>query len=357
MFLISLNYFRAIAILFIVLGHSYFLAGINFRSLSLSEEILINLITGGTTLFVFISGFLFHHIFLPKYQYKNFIVGKVKNVLIPYLILSIPIIFIYMEGKGWGQYYLPVSNGPVGEYIVPVLEYYLSGDALFGYWYIPFVMLTFLMAPIHVIFIRQKTSIQLVVIALFILISMLMQRPINNLYVFQSVLYFFPVYLIGILCSIHKEKIYDVMTGKELFLLFLVIYLAALEALLGQHGNYQKQAFILSGIDISLVQKLILSLFFMVWLHRFEKTANQPINLIASTSFGIFFLHGYFIFIINHIAYKLGATNLYRLIKIEFLSPWLLIIPIFIILIVLSILTVVGLKKIIPKYSRYIVGY
>lgn len=357
MFLISLNYFRAIAILFIVLGHSYILAGVNFSTLSLRDEVLINLITGGTTLFVFISGFLFHHIFLPKYQYKNFIVGKVKNVLIPYLILSIPIIFIYMEGKGWQQYYLPVSKGLIGEYIIPTLEYYLSGDALGGYWYIPFVMLTFLMAPVHVLFAYQKTLIQLLIIALFLLISLLMQRPVNNLYVLQSVLYFFPVYLIGITCSIHKEKIYDVMTGKEPFLLFLVIYLAVLEALLGQHGNYQKEIFVFNGIDVSLIQKLILSLFFMVWLHRFEKTSNEPMNLIASTSFGIFFLHGYFIFIINQIAYKLGATNLYNLINIEFLSPWLLIIPIFTILILLSILTVTSLKKIIPKYSRYIVGY
>lgn len=357
MFLISINYFRAIAILLIVMGHSYYLAGINFEQLTLSEEVFINLITGGTTLFVFISGFLFHHIFLPKYKYKSFIKGKVKNVLIPYLLLSIPIIWVYMEGKGWGQYYMPQSNDLVGEYIVPIFQYYLSGDALFGYWYIPFVMLTFLMAPIHVIFTRQNTLIQGIVIGLFISISILMQRPVNNLYVFQSVLYFFPVYLIGILCSIHKEKIYAVMVGRELYLLLLVIYLAVLEALLGHHGNYQKEALVFNGVDISLFQKLALSLFLMVWLHRFEKTANQTMNLIASTSFGIFFLHGYFIFIINHIIYKLGASNVYKLIHVNYLSGWILLIPIFTIIIILSMLTVIGLKKIMPKHSRYIVGY
>jgi len=51
--LVSFDYFRGVAILFIVAGHSYGPWGIN----TLPEKILSNLITGGTALFVFISGF------------------------------------------------------------------------------------------------------------------------------------------------------------------------------------------------------------------------------------------------------------------------------------------------------------
>jgi len=56
----SIEYFRAIAIILIVAGH-LLLAGI--ESSYLFELAIQNIIFGGTTLFVFISGFLFHHVF------------------------------------------------------------------------------------------------------------------------------------------------------------------------------------------------------------------------------------------------------------------------------------------------------
>jgi len=49
----SFDYFRAIAILIIVTGHSYQPWVID----TFPEKIVGNLITGGTSLFVFISGF------------------------------------------------------------------------------------------------------------------------------------------------------------------------------------------------------------------------------------------------------------------------------------------------------------
>jgi len=84
---IRLNYFdylRAIAILFIVAGHSFSVWSID----TLPEKVLANIITGGTSLFVFISGFFFHHIFYKDFEYKVFIKRKIKKVLVPYIILS-----------------------------------------------------------------------------------------------------------------------------------------------------------------------------------------------------------------------------------------------------------------------------
>jgi peptidoglycan/LPS O-acetylase OafA/YrhL len=49
------DYFRAIAIIIIVAGHSFSLWVID----TLPEKVLANIITGGTSLFVFISGFFF----------------------------------------------------------------------------------------------------------------------------------------------------------------------------------------------------------------------------------------------------------------------------------------------------------
>lgn len=357
MYLTSLNYFRAIAIFIIVAGHSYSIAGLDFATFNLVEKIVFNLIIGGTTLFVFISGFLFHHIFIPRYQYKKFMMGKVKNVLIPYLILSLPIILVFLKGFGKAPYFVPGTTGVFDQYIIPTLKYYWSGKTVLAYWYIPFIMITFSMAPLHVKFARQSTFIQLIIITSFLAVSALLHRPKDNFYVLQSVLYFFPVYLIGIFCSIHKEKIYNLMYGREVYLLLIAIYLAAFEGLIGMQGNYHKNAFALNGIDIMLFQKIILSLFFMVWLHRFEKTSSKIMEVFASTSFSIFFLHGYLIAITEKEFRHLGINSLNQLFNEPQVYSWLNLVLIVLVYVIICSIIAIGINKLIPKYSRYLIGY
>ena len=57
----SFSHFRAVSIVFIVAGHALFTMGMQIDLFV--ERFFSNLIMGGTGLFVFISGFLFHHVF------------------------------------------------------------------------------------------------------------------------------------------------------------------------------------------------------------------------------------------------------------------------------------------------------
>ena len=96
MYLNSLNYFRGISIIFIVFGHCLYLVDYNYNSIL--GYTIQNLTQGGTSFFVFISGFLFHHIFYKKFELKRFMIKKTKYVLVPYLILSsIPIVFLLLK--------------------------------------------------------------------------------------------------------------------------------------------------------------------------------------------------------------------------------------------------------------------
>ncbi|AGS39765.1 acyltransferase family protein [Cycloclasticus zancles] len=70
------DYFRAIAIIIIVAGHSFSLWVID----TLPEKVLANIITGGTSLFVFISGFFFHHIFYKNFKYQIFILKRFRSL-------------------------------------------------------------------------------------------------------------------------------------------------------------------------------------------------------------------------------------------------------------------------------------
>lgn len=86
MFLTSFAYYRGSAIVLIVIGHCYGLSGWTFASYP--ERVLANILTGGTVLFVFISGFLFHQVFYPGFDFRWFLTKKLRRVATPYLLWS-----------------------------------------------------------------------------------------------------------------------------------------------------------------------------------------------------------------------------------------------------------------------------
>jgi hypothetical protein len=348
MYLNSLNNFRAIAIIFVVAGHSYEIAGLNFNSIA--EVVLSDIITGGTSLFVFISGFLFHHIFYKKYQYRSFIKGKIKNVLIPYLVLStLPVIYFSLHKTHyWNDFFFPHGSGFYNEYFIPIIKYYWTGEFLIGYWYVPFILITFMLSPLHCWFIKSKPSWQYGLTSVFCIISLLIHRPVFNLSVWQSVVYFTPVYLIGILCSLYKDNIYKKLANKEVVFLVIIIALALIQNYLGHFGNYHKPAFEYGGLDIMFIQKVFLCLFFMIFLHRFELLNNKYLQSVAETSFAIFFLHPIIILWIKK------NKSIHHFLAIGHWLAYLLYVTA---IIVLCVVIAKIVKKITPEYSRYLIGY
>ena len=89
-YLHSINWFRGLAIIFVVLIH------IERRSLDyfFDSDIIGSIVGNGTFFFIFISGYLFWHL-VEKFEYYRYIHTKIKNVLIPYsVILTVTMIFI-----------------------------------------------------------------------------------------------------------------------------------------------------------------------------------------------------------------------------------------------------------------------
>ncbi|MBC7787417.1 MAG: acyltransferase [Methylophilaceae bacterium] len=349
MLLNSLNYFRAISILSIVAGHCMQIAGIDLTKLSIFEKIIVNLISGGTTLFVFISGFLFHHIYFSKFDYLKFLKSKFKNVLIPFIFMTLPFIFPTIYNVN----YLSIEQvGIIEKYVYPIMHTYLSLMQL-SYWYIPFITIMFLLSPLHVIFAKTNKRTQITVLITLLFISAIIHRPIDKTYFLHSVIYFLPVYLIGIFCSIHKERIYQLLEDKEIFLLLIVIFISTLNAVNGHVGNFIKNFFALNGFDTFLFAKLFLCIFFMVFLHRFEKTQIKILEYIAAVSFSIYFLHEYLLNITRKYVNYMNQDSL----NLLSLPPWINLIFIVISFALLITLFALFIKKLIPKYSKYLIGY
>lgn len=342
----SFDYFRGVAIIFIVAGHSVDTTGV--LSDSLIDKSLINLVRGGTALFVFISGFLFYHVFYNNFNYGKFVQKKIRNVLVPYLLIGfVPIVIrMYLNHAGFHGYFLPTGDSFLGKYVVPVLKYYGTGRFSLAYWYIPFIMVTFLMSPLHAKFVRFSYQIQLLVIVILSLVAIFIHRPINDINVLQSVIYYSPFYLIGITTSIYKDKVYKFLKGKDGYLAVVVVVFAFFQASVGEIGVYHKNPFRYEGVDLMFFQKIVLCYFLMVFLYRFENVKSSLLSLIAATSFAIFFIH----------PFMLVAAK-YRHLTFLKQDSWLIFLFFVGFVCAFCVLIAVMVKKLMPKYSRYLIGY
>lgn len=335
----SIEYFRALAIIFIVAGHFFYISDI--KPSGLFEQTIQNIIYGGTSLFVFISGFLFHHVFYNNFCYKLFLKKKIKVIVLPYLAFSsLPVVYYTMKNV---DSYLYFDIGFLN-YIALSLKYLVTGSVLEIYWYIPFIMLIFLLSPLFIVFISLPFSWKIFLITTLLIIACLMHRPLENYNAFQSLLYFSPVFLIGIAASIYKKEIYDGLNNKVYYLLGVVLLLALVQAYSGSIGSYHKAPFEYNGLDLMLIQKITLSFFLLAWLHKFEHTKNKLLCKIAATSFTIYFMHALLLWITLSVSFKLNGT-------------WLLYILLVAAVVAVCVFSALVIKKIIPSYSRYLSGY
>ena len=208
-------------------------------------------------------------------------------------------------------------------------------------------MSIFLLSPLLVRFILCSAGTRIGITFLLLLISLFMQRPVNNFLVPQSVVFFTPVYLFGILCSIHREWIYHTLGNRCFVLLASVIMLAMLQALLFQSsGDFQKPPFQLQGIDINLLQKMLLCLFFLNFLNRYEKVNSRLLRVLASSSFAIYFLHGWVVYGISLIQSRYTAVyGLHVVPLLTALTLWA------------SYILALQIKRLFPMKSRMLIGW
>jgi len=288
--LAEFDYLRGMAIALIVLSHSIFLWLDGFPVL------LENLLRGGTGLFVFISGFFFHRVFMPRFNYVPFLARKAQLIFIPFLVISFIGLGFRIAGWWW--------DGHPWDVVLLNCWYTIrNGFVLYPHWYIPFIMLTFMMAPLHILFANQRAIIQVLVLVLFSAVAIFMHRPASNTNFFQSLVYFTPFYLLGILCSLYSSALL-LWRYYLLVISFIVVAIAAyLQSYIFIHiGNYHKHAFEFAGVDLQFIQ-VFFGCLLMLELCRFLKPGLVTNHLCfwAELSFPIFFIHPLFSMAVENI--------------------------------------------------------
>jgi fucose 4-O-acetylase-like acetyltransferase len=340
------DYFRGVAIILIVAGHSYYPWTID----TLPEMVIANLITGGTALFVFISGFFFHHVYYPKFQFRNFLIKKVKFVFLPYLILSsIAFILIVIMLKHPSPLIIGDTDC-IANCMLLYMKYLWTGRILTAYWYVPFIMIIFAMSPLFIQYIKLSSVMQLTIFTILVGGSMLIQRPLENLSPIHSAIYFTPIYLLGIIYSINEKKISSLLKHKSLAIGTTMLGISIIQVILNDsYGNYHKSAiFSYAGFDLIIIQKIIMIFFFLSILIKIDNKNVLVLKYLASISFALYFLHPWF----------LKAFGYFSIIDYLSLIPGAIIFPIKTIFVIALCLTTATLvKKTLYNKSRYIIGY
>lgn len=271
---VFLNYihsFRGLAIIFIVAGHC--INALNWDNNLLVKAILGRFINNGTVLFVFIAGYLFQHLSY-KYDFKTYMKSKLNNVLLPYIILSIPAIakaVFISENKGFNDY----------PKMLKIILLYITGRHLEPLWFIPMITLFYIISPILIKLDRK--NILYYSLPFFVVVSSIVPR--NNLNVLQAFVHFISIYVGGMFCSRYREPIMNFT--KEYFFVLLVLFV-----LIFMPDVYT--TYIGSSLGfLNYWGKVIFCLLLMNILQRFDGVVRNKFDYLAEISFGLYFLHAY----------------------------------------------------------------
>lgn len=214
LFLPYIHTFRALAILFIVTGHA--VDAFIWPDGGDLERLLRIVFCNGSALFVFIAGYLFQHL-SPRFEARNYYISKIKNVLIPYLLISIPAIVLFttvmQRNTVWDGFY----QNPVWKQVV---LFYLTGYHLAPLWFFPMITIFYVIAPALIKLDRNHYLYYM--LPFFVVIWLLISRGSPS----QSFLHFLSVYVLGMACSRFKDVIGNAMVKYVFLIPVLVLYVA-----------------------------------------------------------------------------------------------------------------------------------
>lgn len=303
----------------------------------------------GTILFVFIAGFLFHHLNKDSFNYKTYLTKKFLYVATPYVIISIPAIvdkLFFDPGNHWWMQGFFNHLGMAGK-----IAYMLATGKHSGtLWFIPMIITFYFLAPLIILYSRTEASKY--VTPLICAASLYLVRFGYYANTGISFLYFFPIYLFGTWASANKGLFHQraqltiiLLTGSAYVLMTI---LEVVDIIPFTHymelRDSQQTAYI---FNLSKLKAIMLSIFLLSSFQRFASVKFPFLKLLADYSFGIYFIHLYVINvfqILNRRGYFLSSLNIFTyLLYVSAVT-------------VICILIIYVVKKVLGKQSRIVIG-
>ena len=341
-FIQYIHNFRGLAIILIVLGHMLVF-------LDMSEYPLINSTlrifgSNGSTYFIFIAGFIFQ-LLSHKYKYKDYLKNKFFNVVVPYVVVSVPAICLCIIRN---QTFFPSMNSSsFGNWHVlhKIVYLYLTGSHFFHFWFVPMIIVFYFFAPIF-IYLDQYSKYYKTFLPFLICLSFVVPRANDDTLVLQNFIHFLSVYTLGMFCSHYENVVLGYMEKYWQWILILAIILIASEIILVNTFSSS-----INTTSLNTTSKSILSLVVMYLLWKYGSSFPVEIHTIlgrfADLSFGIYFLHAYIIYVYLFVLKYMNISIGKNIIFWAFSACIVIVINIFILL---------ASQRILQKKSKYLFG-
>lgn len=308
-----IDYFRAIAIIFIVTGHTLVWG----RSTMLEFNTL--LFAGGTYFFVFIAGFLFQYLSY-KFEIRTYFKKKFLNVICPYFVTLLPVAFMYAY-QNLDNWVLKQASFGMRMFAVTIGGYIINGPV----WFIGMIAIMFLFSPLFLASWRNK-NIHITLLLSSLILCFIIPRYhsvdmfvgfnpdtsslwkllfCNLLYYFKMFLHFAFIYLFGMEVCVLIEKYHDKIKRnlKSIFQISLFLYIF----------HFIAQLFVFdTRNNIQTISKIIEIVLILSGLMLIEdkiknnEVLDKSLKFVAKYSFGIFFIHYY---IVNYLYYHTLYTK------------------------------------------------
>ena len=340
---LTFHHFRAFAILCVMFTHLWhepsFLEGFE------AEKRLVTALSdtffhSSTIYFIFISGYLFEYVNRRKaFSVPAFYLSKIRNVLTPYLVLSCLLLLAGSLMERWcGSVPAFINEGMPLTSLTDVLICLLYGSAsLTPYWYIPFILSVFVIAPL---FFHMKDSLLNRLLPPLAVLPLLVPRGL--LFFFRNYCYFLPIFLLGIFFARTRERCMDFIVRH----LRAIVHIAVFTSLVIFANFYLD--FIPNTETAYYVQKTAIGMCVILLLER-RQQSSPLLDLLARYSFPLFFLH----VIVQNICDPALFTSLLSLCGDRLLPVSLLVA---LLESLLCVLLVRLLKKVLGRRSRLVIG-
>ncbi|TCP33581.1 acyltransferase [Sphingomonas sp. BK235] len=281
---------RVVAIFLVVLSHTRFLFP---PADAVWSPTMLLLLRSINLIFIFISGFLFQYL-SATFHYRSYLKSKGRNVVLPYLFCSIPALFMFLSGiKHVSETGAPAFVDTAVEVLLFLL---LTGSHLTPLWFIPVMVIFYLLSPVFLA-IDRRPRLYLSLVPLLAL-SFYLSRSPGDVSPLHNAAFYLPVYLGGMCLSHYRERMMPPL-ARWYPLLALAIFLPLLFDMrgAGHEGVY-------------LVSKMLFCLAVLGFLHRFVNGLPPLVSRLGDMSFGVFFVHQYVISALEKAQHKLPIPPL-----------------------------------------------
>jgi probable poly-beta-1,6-N-acetyl-D-glucosamine export protein len=343
-FLINVHLFRGVAIVAVVATHVLF--ELDWQSGNQTEfRVCVSLLQNGTVWFVFIAGLLFRHL-AQRFDYVTYLRSKLRFVLLPYFIVSLPYLVLqYVRSFGFFSPHKPENRS-----LWAIVASFGTGEQMrVPLWFVPMICVFYLLAPVLLWLDGRKWGYWL--LPLLFLMASLVHRPFHQTHLLQTVPYFLPVYFGGMWVG---KNLVEVMSwvqrwrwGCLLLALLSCVYEVVTRERPGAIESLAPFSTERGVFDVNIYAKVLLALVVLECLQRCPRVLSRVFDYLARLSFGIFFVHYYFIYWGKYYRDTTGAVLAGSALHVALAT---------LVVTVLTAITVAVLRQALGRRSRYVVG-